>query len=349
MNLKNWIRNLLGQQKPAVAQHEVPGDLVTYFAALAGDGKFPGLAAGLEKQGRSVLFEGFGYADLENKIPVDPEHSLFRAASISKPITSLGVMRMIDKGMLRLDAPVGDYLPSLPADKAALTLRQLLSHTAGIRSYKGKEFALNRNLSVEEGLELFIDDPLLYTPGTDYHYTSFDFVLIAAIMEQVSHKNFESLIRELVFRPLGMDTARSENPSNPDSDTVKFYSHAASGFKSAPEVDNRYKLAGGGFILTVADVLKLGQAVLDKALVADAIWEEFLSPVYVQGNSTYYGLGWEVSRDEDGREFVGHTGNSVGAHSLFRVYPEQEAIAAFLVNCTNPGIEDQLKAVCRAL
>lgn len=349
MNIRNWVRNIFGHHDSPEVKGEAPRDLHHYFSRMARNDQVPGMAVGLEKQGKSLLCEGFGYADLEKKIPVDPLNHLFRAASISKPITSLGVMRMIDKGVLDLDAPIGTYLQELPADKAELTLRQLLSHTAGIRSYRGKEFALNKEISIQDGLELFLDDPLLFRPGTDYHYNSFDFVLVAAVMEAVGEKNFESLIRDLVLRPLGMESTRSEEAGNDGGSLVQFYSRSATGFRPATPVNNRYKLAGGGFVLTVGDILRLGQAVLDKALVPDALWEEFLTPLVINGKSTYYGLGWEVSRDEKGQAFVGHTGNSVGAHSLFRVYPDKEAIAAFLVNCSNPGVEEELKAISREI
>lgn len=343
MMIWKWLDRLRPRRKLKPGPGLKKNEMIPGIEALVQQNLVPGLALAIEREGKILRHEGYGFADLEQRIPVNPASTLFRAASISKPITSLVVMRMIDMGALDLDTPIKEYHSALPVDKGALTLRQLLSHTAGIRSYRGKEFAMNKDLCIQESLEVFIEDPLLFEPGSEYLYNSFDFVLVSAILEKVSGKEFEHLCRELVFRPLGMEATRPEDPGEENTDLAKFYTRSKQGFRNAVRVDNRYKLAGGGFVLPVSDLLRLGQAVLDRALVPDKLWDEFLTPLEVEGDSTFYGLGWEVSKDSEGRPFIGHTGNSVGAHSLFRVYPQRGTVAAILVNCTNPGIEEQLE------
>src|SRR5690606_604399 len=209
--------------------------------------------------------------------------------------------------------------------------RQLAGHTAGIRGYRGKEYALDRNLSIEQSIEIFKNDPLVYPPGEGYLYNSFDFVLLSLAMERASGRGFADYVREEVLLPLGMQATfppkELEGQGGPrihrKLNIAKFYAPSTLGFKEAMEVDNNYKLAGGGYLSTAADIARLGQAVLEGRLLEKATYETLLTSQIVQGMPAYYGLGFQVSRDGKGREFVGHLGNSVGAYTQMYVFPDR--------------------------
>jgi CubicO group peptidase (beta-lactamase class C family) len=124
-------------------------------------------------------------------------------------------------------------------------------------------------------------------------------------------------------------------------DLATFYSPSPKGFRHAIPVNNEYKLAGGGYLSTAADIARFGQAYLDGLIGTPALVGEFLKARQIGGKPTWYGLGWEVSRDTANRPFYGHTGNSVGAFSKFLVYPEARMVFVILVNCGNPGIETE--------
>jgi len=249
--------------------------------------ELPGLAITILKNGETHFQKGFGYADIENKIPVNPKETIFRIASISKCITGLAFGKMVEEGILDWDDSFYKHVPYYPKKKFDFTLRQLASHTAGIRVYRGKEFGLNLPYTIKESLQVFENDPLVFEPGKK--------------------------------TPIG--------------------------FKKAMEVNNFYKLAGGGYLSTSEDIARLGQAILDKKLLRLETYKQLLSAQLINQKSTYYGLGFQVSEDNLGRNFVGHVGSSVGAYSNLFVYPKEEMVVSILINCTDSAFQDNLDKV----
>ena len=312
--------------------------------------RVPGMVVTLMDHGQKVLHKGYGKADVETNIPMDQDHSLLRIASISKCITGLALGRMMEEGLVDLDADFREYVPEYPKGAYCFSIRQLAGHTAGIRGYRGKEFALNQNLSIEQGIEIFKNDPLIYEPGKGYLYNSFDFVLLSLAMERASGRSFAAYVRENVLDPLGLRATFSPKELVEHGDSLKrqglktanFYTPCPLGFRAALAVDNNYKLAGGGYLSTAADIARLGQAVLEGKLLQKSTYEILLTSQIVQGSPTYYGLGFQVSRDASGREFVGHLGNSVGAYTQMYVYPDRQKVISLLINCTDPKIQGAL-------
>ncbi|MDC6349998.1 serine hydrolase [Zeaxanthinibacter sp. PT1] len=319
------------------------------FDGLVKNAKVPGLALKVQVNGKEVLEKGFGLADIATETPVDPAQTVFRVASISKPIAATALMQLVSEGKIGLDNSLYDYLPYYPEKQYDFTIRQLASHTAGIRAYKGKEYALNKPNNIEQGLAVFKDDPLIFEPGKGYQYNSFDWALLSRVMEVVSGMPFSDYVKARVLDPLGMQNTIPEIPGHLPQSAATFYTRNFTGFRKAVPVDNRYKLAGGGYLSTAADIALLGEAYRSGSLSDTALQSEFLSSMSVKGKPTHYGLGWEVSRDKEGRAFYGHTGNSVGAYSLFRIYPEEGVVLVILINCTNPGVEAQLEEGINAI
>ncbi|MDT0605540.1 serine hydrolase domain-containing protein [Croceitalea rosinachiae] len=309
--------------------------------------KVPGIAVTLLKKDKVILQKGYGYSDLENKTSVDPNKTIFRIASISKCITGLTLGKMVEEGILSFDDSFYKHVPYYPKKKYDFTLRQLASHTAGIRPYRGKEFGLNVSYSIKESLEVFQNDPLVFEPGKGYLYNSFDFVLLSLAMQEASGVPFEDYVKEKVLEPIGMVNTFpplknvASNPKRIDNQT-EFYTKTNIGFKRAIEVNNYYKLAGGGYLATSSDVAKLGQAILKKKLLRPETYEELLTSQKINGKPTYYGLGFQISQDEKGRAYVGHIGSSVGAYSNLFVYPRDELVVSILINCTDAKVQGVL-------
>ncbi|MEP2239398.1 MAG: serine hydrolase domain-containing protein [Maribacter sp.] len=326
--------------------------------------KVPGIAITVLKGGKTIFQKGFGYADLEQKIRIDSKQSIFRVASVSKPIAATALAHMVQDGLIDLDESFYSYVPDFPKKEWDFTIRQLASHTAGIRVYRGKEFALNEPFGITDSLALLANDPLVYKPGTEYLYNSFDWVMISAAMQGASGIAFEEYVQEKVLNPLGLlntyTPARHPERSQSQTDitanaitgskdrqhVTTFYTKAFSGFRKAIPVDNFYKLAGGGYLSTSEDIAKFGQAFLDKTVeIDDGILNQFLTAHHINDNSTYYGLGWQVSEDAKGRKFYGHVGSGVGGYSNFFVYQEEQLVFSILINSTDPKIQGDLDAV----
>ena len=323
--------------------------------------KVPGISITVLKKGETVFQKGYGYADLENETPVDPRKSIFRIASVSKNIAATALAHMVNEGLIDLDNSFSTYVPYYPKKKWDFTIRQLASHTAGIRGYRGAEYGLNKPYTIKESIEIFKDDDLLFEPGTDYLYNSFDWVLISLAMQEVSRITFEEYVYDKVLRPLEMEntlaperivsaTINDPNSLNDLAERSRSYTkNRLGGFRLAIPVNNYYKLAGGGYLSTSEDIAKFGQAYLDGKILKEEVLTPFLTSEMIKGTKTYYGLGWQVSEDKEGRSYYGHVGNGVGGYSNFFVYPEQQMVFSILTNCTNPGVQVDLDELIRTL
>lgn len=314
---------------------------------LIADNKVPGLAISVWKDGETIFQKGYGYANLETNDPILPEKSIFRIASVSKPIAATALAEMVIDGVIDFDKSFYEYVPYFPKKKWDFTIRQLAGHTAGIRGYKGMEYGLNKQYSIKESIEIFKDDDLLFEPGTGYHYNSFGWVLISLAMQEASGVPFDQYVKKKVLDPLAMGHtfAPPHNTKLKMDGVTTFYSKNRLGFREAIPVNNFYKLAGGGYLSTVADIAKLGIAYLNETFNHKIFKNQFLKMGTVKGKSTYYGLGWQVSMDKYGRNYYGHIGNGVGGYSNFFVYPYEKMVFTILTNCTNPKIQSELDEI----
>ncbi|TLP78827.1 serine hydrolase domain-containing protein [Maribacter sp. ACAM166] len=325
--------------------------------------RIPGLAITVLKEGETIFQKGYGFADVRENIPINPQQTIFRIASVSKPIAATALAYMVKEGILDLDVSFYTYVPDYPKKRWDFTIRQLAGHTAGVRAYKGKEYGLNEPYTIRDSLRIFKEDPLLFEPGKGYLYTSFGWVLISLAMEEASGIPFEEYVQEKVLNPLGLTNTfipkyhpeRSRSKGGKDVNEIStfheqanlatFYTKVAAGFRKAILVNNFYKLAAGGYLSTSEDVAKLGQAYLDKKVIAEDVLKQFITSQELKGKPTYYGLGWQVSKDAHGRKFHGHVGNGVGGYSNFFVYTDEQLVVSILINCTDPKIQHELDEV----
>ncbi|MEX0290490.1 MAG: serine hydrolase domain-containing protein [Flavobacteriaceae bacterium] len=315
------------------------------LAKLVNENKVPGLAITVLDDGKTVFQQGYGFADIANNIPMDPQHTILRVGSVSKPIAATALAIMVEEGVIDLDASFYQYVPYYPKKEYDFTIKQLASHTSGIRGYEGKEYALNKPYSIKESLDIFKDDPLLYKPGENYIYNTFDWVMISLAMQEASGVPFDQYVRDKVLLPLGLNDTQAEIPGQLPENTAVFYSKMAMKFRKATPVDNRWKLAGGGYLSTAVDIAKFGQAYLEKRITDKEVLKQFLTSSKYKDELTWYGLGWEVSNDPQGRSYYGHVGNGVGVYSNFYVYPAEKMVFSIIINCTNPKVQAELNEI----
>lgn len=317
-------------------------------AALVEQANLPGLSVAVGIDGEVVWSEGFGYADVEHRLPVTPL-TRFRIGSVSKPLTATAIGLLYERGALDLDAPVQQYVPSFPEKRWPITTRQLAGHIAGIRHYRGDEFLSARHYDgVLEGLEIFADDSLLFQPGTDYSYSSYGWNLISAVVQAASGVDFLTFMQDQVFGALDL---RYTVPDQVDSiipHRVGYYEHGEDGrLVNAPYVDNSYKWAGGGFLSTAEDLVRFGfRHIRDPYLRPETVELLFTPQRLTSGEDTGYGIGWRTTEDWFGRRAVGHTGGSVGGTTAFVTYPAEQAVVAVMANLSDaPGLSSLASAL----
>lgn len=300
----------------------------------------PGVSITVLREGRIVWSEGIGWADLEQRVPVTPL-TRFRVGSVSKPLTAAALGLLVEAGRLDLDAPVQRYVPDFPEKRYPVTTRQAAGHLAGIRHYAGDEFlSMRRYATVAEGLTIFRADSLLFRPGTRFHYSSYAWNLVSAVIEGASGRPFLTYMREAVFQPLGMRQTVADHVDSLVPFRARWYTvDSVSGLVNAPYVDNSYKWAGGGFLSTTEDLARFGQAMLDNALMrAETFRVLTTSQRTLGGEDTNYGIGWSTRRDAKGRLTFGHSGGSTGGTAFLVLYPAERLVVAVLANGDSPFV-----------
>ena len=311
----------------------------------------PGLALAVAVDGTIVYSEGFGFADLEERVPVWPT-TKFRIGSISKPLTAVGLMELVQSGKMNLDAPIQKYVPSFPDKGAPITVRMLGGHLGGIRHYQGDEFLTQKHYStVTEGLAIFENDPLVAPPGTKFNYSSYGFNLLSAAIESASGQDFLSYMRANVFAPIGLVHTTPDLNSQIVEQRSRFYESPKNGaVENAPYVDNSYKWAGGGFLSTAEDLVRFGSALLQPGiLTAQSLKTMFTSQKTTAGEETGYGIGWGIGKTPSGKLFYAHSGGSVGGTSQLIVYPDSRVVVALVSKLSDSTWkEEEVKAVAEA-
>lgn len=294
----------------------------------------PGLSISISQKGDLVFTKGYGFTDVDKKIPVDPSKSMFRIGSVSKTLTAAGLAQLYEEGKLDLDEPIEQYVPSWPNKGETITLRMLAGHLAGIRHYKGLEFLSNVHYeNAVDGLDIFMNDPYINKPGTEYAYSSYGWNLISVAMENAADADFLSYMQSEVFEALGMDNTQPDYANEEITDRVSFYQFQNGKVVDAPSVDNSYKWAGGGFIGTTEDLCKFGQAHMKAGYLNESTLEEWMtSQKTTDGKETGYGMGWRVFERPSGKTFYGHSGGSVGGITYFLIHKPSETVLAITGN-----------------
>ncbi len=294
----------------------------------------PGVSVAVARDGRLVWSQAIGCADVELQAPVTTTTRL-RIGSVSKPLTSAALGRLVQDGKLDLDAPVQRYVPDFPRKAWPVTTRELAGHLAGIRHYEGHEFEIRDHYpNVRSSLAIFEKDALLFEPGTRFSYSSYGWNLIAAVLESASGRPFLELMQKTVFEPAGLTHTAPDDPAPIVPGRAHFYTRDEKGtIVNAGFVDNSYKWAGGGFVSTAEDLVAFAFALLDgKLLSPETVRLLWTSQKTSDGKETGYGLGWSVGRDEKGRRRVSHSGGAQGGTAYLVIYPDERLAAAMIVN-----------------
>jgi CubicO group peptidase (beta-lactamase class C family) len=298
----------------------------------------PGMSVSVFQADELIFSKGYGYANLEEGTKVDPAKTKFRIGSVSKTLTSAALGRLMAQKIVDPDDVIHTHVPTFPKKEYPITVRQVAGHLAGIRHYRGLEFMSTKSYTtVEEGLTIFANDPLLFKPGTRYSYSSYGWNLISAVIEHASGTDFLNYMRQTVFEPLGMNQTEPEWSRTNIEHLTTFYIPLEDGNQVAPFVDNSYKWAGGGFVGTTEDLIRFGKAFFDDTFLPEQIQETLMTPLELEsGESTEYGMGWRTLQN-DGKIWLGHSGGSVGGSTMFLLNKEDRIIIAYAINRSNVG------------
>jgi len=294
--------------------------------------KAPGLSVGFKK-GDFIWTKGFGFSNLENKVPAKAATS-YRLASITKTITAIAVLQLVEAGKIDLDAEVQTYVPYFPEKKWPVTVRLLLGHIGGISHYKNYDVEghIKVHKNTKEALAIFQDFDLIAEPGTKYNYSSYGFNLLGAVIEGASGQSYGAYIKKHIFDPLGMENSRMDDPEDLISNRVSGYRLIKGEVKNSEFVNVSSRFAGGGTRSTVVDLLRYTKGIIEGKLLKRQTWKlVFTSMATREGRFTGYGMGWGV-RPWRGHFRVSHGGSQPETRTHLLIFPEENFSIAVASN-----------------
>ena len=332
-----------------------------------------GGAVAVMHEGRLVFTRGYGYADREARTPVQPT-SLFRIGSISKPLTAVGTLSLVEDDALSLDDRAFDILSELvpedgPADArmSDITVRQLLRHTAGFDTRQwgfdpmfaparvAAEQGVDSPASVEATIRFVLDRDLGFDPGSAFAYSNVGYCILGRVLKAVTEQSYERAIRETVFSPLGIDRMQigGTRQSGLLPEEVRYYGHQTvdSPFPDQGEVPRPYgsahlrtNAADGGWVGSTADILRFVRGVDRRSGTPDILQPDTLDRMTERPDLSqwadapqFYGMGWYVvPNDGTTPPSLWHNGSLPGSYSFLLHRADADLTLAALFNSRPP-------------
>ena len=305
-----------------------------------------GASVAIAKDGKIEYEEGFGYSDLENDVSYKA-NTVNRLASVSKTITAVAVMQLVEAGKIDLDADIRKYVPEFPDKGEKITARHILTHTSGIRHYKRDENENYTRLpSVIESFKRFSEDPLVHKPGEKYTYSTYAFSILARAVETASGMTFKEYLDEKIFKPADMKASGLEDLRAIVKNRARGYERLADGrLVNSEFADISYKWAGGGMVSTAPDLCRFGLALLSGKLMKPATLAQMWTVQKLNdGTALRQSLGWAAGT-YNGRALAQHGGAQQMARTYFIIVPGDNLVAAILTNYESHNINDLAIAV----
>jgi CubicO group peptidase (beta-lactamase class C family) len=305
-----------------------------YVRASMPKDRIPGMTVGFT-WGDYTWVEGFGYADLENKTPAKPE-SAYRLASITKSMTGEAIVQLAERGKLDLDAEIQKYVPGYPAQKWPVTVRNLLTHTAGGQSGSGLG---PEHVTTKEVVARIAKYPIQYETGTRFDYQTSGYNLLGAAIENVSGQTFDAYMRENLLLPAGMKDTRMDDVRALVPNRVRGYDFDGNEIVNAPFLDVSSRFGGGGLTGTVPDLLRWPTAAFAGKILSPKWIDEMLRPFTSKSGrftglgdgDTYYTLGWMV-QPVNGSFAAFAAGSQKGTETMVYYFPERHLTIAVATN-----------------
>jgi serine beta-lactamase-like protein LACTB len=310
--------------------------------ALLLEENLPGLSVAVARDGEIVWTEGFGWADLEGRVPVTPR-TQFRLGSVSKTLTAAAVAMLHERGRIDLDAPVQTYVPAYPQKPWTITTRQLMGDIAGVHRIRGDN---NDNppggqcASVHDALATFADEPLLFEPGTRYRFSTYGWILLSAVVEAAAGEPLPMFMTREILEPLGMESTVLDDGANVP-DITSFYIPRASmrtrlGVRKGARLHNSCLAGAGAFFSTPSDLVRFGSAMLKPGLLKAETIALLQTPLRLKsGASTDFALGWKVERVQLAgapARMVAHRATPNGSTVALLTFPDHGVVVAAASN-----------------
>jgi CubicO group peptidase (beta-lactamase class C family) len=300
----------------------------------------PGLALLVTRGGKIVRAEGFGLANVELQVPVKPE-TIFQSGSVGKQFTATAVMMLVEEGKIGLDDSLTKYFADAPPSWKNVTVRELLSHTAGFGDYP-KTFNFRKDWTEPQLLKLVEGIPLAYPPGTKWDYSNLGYLTLGLLIHRVTGEFYGDFLQERIFQALGLQSTRIISEADIIPNRAAGYRLLKGELKNqewvAPMVNTT---ADGSLYFSILDLAKWDAALYEGKLLKPSSFDAMWTPVKLkngQPNKAGYGFGWFIE-NRQGHRCIHHDGAWQGFETAIDRYVDDQLTVVALTNLSGakPG------------
>ena len=293
--------------------------------------QIPGVAVAVMRNGAIILSKGYGLANVEHQVPVTPQ-TIFQSGSMGKQFTATAIMMLVEDGKLSLDDSITKYLTGAPAEWQKITVRHLLTHTGGMTDYPS-DFDFRRDYTEDELLERTKKVPLAFQPGEKWSYSNLGYLTLGILIHKVSGQFYGDFLRDRVFKPLEMTTARVISEEDIVPNRAAGYRLVLGQLKNQNWVSPSLNTtADGALYLTVLDLAKWDAALYTEKLLKRSSFDQMWTPVKLNdGKTSPYGFGWGVTTVK-GHRLVEHGGAWQGFKSHISRYVDDKFTVVVFAN-----------------
>jgi len=341
-NRSSLILLMLLVSLAASAQAPASGDPIdNYIRSEMQRQHIPGLSLLVSRDGKIVRAQGYGLANVELQVPVKPE-TVFQSGSVGKQFTATAVMMLVEEGKIRLDDSITQYLKGAPAAWQPVTIRELLSHTAGFTDYP-KNFDFRKDYTEAQLLKIVEGIPLAFPPGAKWSYSNLGYLTLGILIHQVTGEFYGDFLQERIFRPLDMSTTRIISEADIVPNRAAGYRLVKGELKNQEWVSPTLNTtADGALYFSVLDLAKWDAALYTEKLLKRSSLDQMWTVTKLsngQPNSGHYGFGWSILI-KDGHRVLDHGGAWQGFKSHISRYVDDKLTVVVLANLeqADPGV-----------
>jgi len=293
--------------------------------------RIPGLALAVIKDGEIVLARGYGFANVELQAPVKPE-TVFQSGSVGKQFTATAVMMLVEEGKISLDDKINKYFTDAPESWQNITVRHLLTHTAGTTDYP-QDFDFRRDYTEDELLKRAEGIPLAFQPGEKWSYSNLGYLMLGILIHKITGEFYGDFLQTRIFKPLGMTTARIISEADIIPNRAAGYRLVKGELKNQEWVSPTLNTtADGALYLTVYDMAKWDAALYTERLLKKSSLEQMWTPVKLNNGKTQnYGFGWSLN-EAPGHHIIEHSGSWQGFKAFIARYVDDKLTVVLFVN-----------------
>lgn len=303
-----------------------------YVQSELQDQRIPGVSIAVVRNGELVEARGYGLANVELNVPVTAE-TIFQSGSVGKQFTATLAMMLVEEGKLSLDDPMSKYIADAPAIWQGITLRHLLTHTSGLSNNIYNRLNMRQDYTEDELVKEIATTPLDFQPGEQWNYSNPGYVMMGIIIHKATGKFYGDLLREKIFTPLGMTTARIIDEADIIPNRAAGYRLVDGELKNqewvAPKLNTT---ADGALYITALDMAKWAAGLDSGKLLSRASFDQMWTPVKLNdGKVEQYGFGWGFGEIR-GHRVIEHGGGWQGFSAQISRYVDDKLTVIVLTN-----------------